>query len=580
MQRRTKLAFGVLFLFSALFLLVLVGLVRLVSGGNHVQVPDNALLVLHLNGSYEDAPPGPDFQLPFLESGPNTLQGLRETLDRARDDRRIRGVVVNVWNLNVGWGVAQELREALQAFRSSGKPLTAFMETASDKDYYVAVAADKVYLAPEGMLLLNGLSMDAQFIKDTLEKLGVEADYHNIGEYKTAVEMYTRSNMSPAHREALSSILDSLYSQMLAAIGEGRKLTREEVAAYIDDFTISGSRLVEAKMVDGLMYYDEVLDSLKQPGEEEASVIELGDYSKASESTIDLETGPKIAVLYVSGEIHSGESGRGGMFGGESVGSDTILEAARAIRKDDDIKALVLRVNSPGGSSLAADQMWRELMRTKKKMPIVVSMSDLAASGGYWIATAGDTIVAQPGTITGSIGVFMGKLNLAGLMDKVGVEVETVSRGRYAEMFSPFKKFNPDELKKVDAMLSETYETFLNKVSVARNMTRAEVDAVARGRVWTGEQARERKLVDELGGMDRAIALAREKANLAADSAVRVVAYPRDESFFGRIMGQLGVHSSLELRSELRPLQTLLKSEEMAMDPGPQALLPFIPNIQ
>jgi protease-4 len=578
MRRSTRITLGIVLFCGILLVTGMVGLVRVAMRGGAARIANNSLLVLHLSGDYADHAPAGDF--PFASLGSRkTLPSVRSALEKARADSRIRGVVLDISGLTVGWGAAQELREAIKDFRSSGKQVVAFMEVATDKDYYVAVAADKVYLAPQGTLFLNGLVMEAQFLKDTLRKVGIEADMHHIGEYKSYSETFTRSTMSDAQKEVLNALVDSIYGQLIDAIADGRKLTREEVEAFINDFSPSPSRVVEARLIDGLEYYDQVIDHLKLAGEDKPSLVEYKDYTKVKSRSLGLETGPQVAVLYVSGQIVSGESGRGGLTGGETVGSETIVDAIHDIRDDDDIKAVVLRVDSPGGSALAADIMWRELTLLRQKKPIVVSMGTLAASGGYWIATAGDAIVAQPGTLTGSIGVVFGKFNISGLLDKVGFHVETVSRGKYATMFSPLQSFTPDELNKVDAMLRDTYDMFLDRVAKARNMSPMDVDAVARGRVWTGEQARERKLVDELGGMDEAIALAKQRAKIDDQAQVDLVMYPQEGSFLERLLDQLGASSQVSMRPEVQKALELLSPERSQVEEGPQAILPFIPIV-
>jgi len=590
MRRSSKFAFGFLMILFLMGVFVVFGMVRLATRGEVSQVQDHSLLVLDLSGDFRDRAPGESLIFPGMDETSNTLLSVQSALKEAKDDEKIRGILMDVGGLQLGWGAAQEIRDAILDFKESGKSVTAYMEVGQAKDYYVAVVADKLYLAPAGMLFLNGLSAEAQFYQNTLEMIGVEADYHNIGKYKSAVESYTRSDMSEAHREALSTLLDSLYSQLISGIAQGRHLSEAEVEAFIDDFSISGGRLVETRIVDGLFYRDQVLETLRESEFEEPALITLGDYRRLRGGGLTGGSGPKIAILYVGGEIHSGESGTG-LFGGESVGSDTISEAAKAIMEDEDIQAVVVRLDSPGGSALAADIMWRDISRLKEKGPVIMSMSNLAASGGYWIATAGDAIVAQPGTITGSIGVFMGKMNLGGrdgldggevkegLTDKLGIGVDVVSRGRYAQMFSAFRMFSTAEVDKIDEMLHETYDTFLNKASTARGMTTAEVHEVAQGRIWTGEQALKRSLVDKLGGLPVAVAMAKEMANLEAGKQYPLAIFPREKSLLERILSQLGMIVQVKVDPRLQHLASLLSEEQTLLDPGPQALLPFIPNI-
>lgn len=580
MQRSSKVMFGILAVFGVVFIVAGLGLVALLTYEGSPDIAPGSLLVLELSGKYRDAAPDEDSTLAFLGTDHDTVYDIRSALRKAKVDARVRGAILKIGALNVGWGVAQEIRECLLDFRASGKQVTAFMESGSNKEYYVAVAADKIYLAPEGTLFLNGLTMEAQFFKDTLAKVGIEADMHTIGKYKGAPEAYTRSSLSDAQREVLNSMIDEFYSQLVTAVAQGRNLSEEAVRSAIDDFTFSPARAVEAKLLDGLLYYDQVLDGLKRPDEETPALVDLDEYERVDPQSLHLETGTQIAVLNISGEIRSGKSGRFGLFGREVVGSGTIVEALKEIRRDKDTKAVVVRISSPGGSSLASDIMWREISLLSKEKPVVVSMSDVAASGGYWVATAADTIVAQPGTITGSIGVFMGKFNVSELMDKVGVNVEVVSRGQYAQLLSPLRGFSEEELEKVTAMLQETYDTFVDRVAKSRKMSPHEVDQVARGRVWTGVQAKELGLVDELGGFDAAIDLAKEHAHIEASEDVRLVHYPEGDTLLAQVLETLGFSTEKALGPELSRVMSLASSQDVrSQAPGPWAMLPFIPLV-
>lgn len=576
MQRSTKLVLTFVGVSSLMMLGVILFSVMVIGRAGTTRVPDNAWLVLGLAGDLPDIAPEEPFPFPGLNSPPLTLVDVRYALGKAKEDRRVRGVLLNLSNFSAGWAVTQELREVIEDFRDSGKQVITYMESGADKDYYLALATDKIYLAPEGTLFLNGLSLEAQFYKDTLDKVGVEAEFYHVGEYKSAPDSYTRNTMSDSHREVLNAIAESLYQQLLKAMASGRKITLEEAQAFIDDFSLAGPKLVESRIIDGLQYEDDVLKELNAG--EDPETLSVSDYLKSLQDP--LVQGESLAVLYVSGEIRSGESSPGGLASSTSVGSDTIKEAMKDLEDDEDVKGLLVRIDSPGGSALAADVIWHSIMayKARTQKPVVVSMSNLAASGGYWIATAGDEIVAHPGTLTGSIGVFFGKFSLKGLFEKVGANVEVVSRGRYADMFNPIRHFNEAEAIKVNQWLRTTYDTFLDRVSKARGMTPADVDAVAQGRVWTGEQALDKKLVDALGGFDESLKRLKAKANITPEQKVSLSFYPQSDNVLQRLARQLTVESSPMLPAQAKNLlRTFAQAEQDARseEPAPMALIPF-----
>lgn len=581
MQKCLKLFLG-LTLLGLVLMVVLMGLaVRTLSRPTApMQVEQGTWLVLPVSGSFPDAPPEEPLPFPGMEDPVLTLATLRSTLQRAAADGRIKGLLLEINGLDSGWGATQELRDAIKTFRKSGKQVVTWMESAAEKEYYLASVADQVFLAPEGILLLNGLSVESTFFKGTFEKLGIQADFHAIGEYKSAPESFTRTSMSEPHREMLDAITGSLYQQLLVGIGEGRKLSAEEVAERIDRFDLSGPALVESRLIDGLQYADQVLAGLGSAGDAPPT-LELGEYSK----TLGVQSGgAPVAILYVRGEIASGESRPGGFSGSSTVGAETILDAMKELEAQDDLKGLVVRIDSPGGSAVAADLMWRAIMHFKErtKLPVIVSMGSMAASGGYWIATVGDKVVAWPGTLTGSIGVFFGKFTFQGLQEKIGARSEQVSRGKYADMFSTTRPFNEDEVKKVGTWLRITYDNFIDKVGKARGMSPAEVDAVARGRVWTGEQALERKLVDALGGFDTALELLRAQAGMEPQAELELRFFPSSGDLLDRLEARLSQLSSARLMAPLgvsarRALDVVSSLPDPATDWElvPQARLPW-----
>jgi protease IV len=487
-------------------------------------------LYLDLDGEIPEQPP---VELPsFLERRPPTLRTLVDSIDRAGHDSKVDALVLRVSFLpDSGWGKVQELRDAVARFRKSGKPAYAHVEMIGNKEYYLATACSKIYAVPNAIVDVSGLRSETTFFANTLEKLGVQAQFEGVGKYKNAPNQFTQTGFTEPHREQMDALLDSFYGEYARAIGAARKKTAEEVQALVDGGPYDGKTALAAGLVDELLYADQLRERLK-----DAESVTPGRYAKASSSHgFGFDRRPRIAVVYAVGEIVGGES-QGGAFGGQVAGSDTVAAALKQAREDDTIRAIVLRVDSPGGSGVASDVIWREAVLAREKKPLVISMGDLAASGGYYIAMAGDSIVAQPGTITGSIGVFGGKFTLRGLYDKLGITKEILVRGRYADLFSEYEPWDDEERTKFRGLMVSFYEEFVRKAAEGRKMTYEDVDAVAQGRVWTGAEALEHGLVDKLGGMDVAVAVAKERAKIDADDEVTLVLVPERKGLIETIL--------------------------------------------
>jgi protease IV len=480
----------------------------------------------------------------FVDRGSDSLRGFASALRRAKTDTRITSVLLMPGGLDSPyWARLQELRDAVVDFRSSGKPVTAFLEYGSDREYYLASAADKIYLMPSSSLDLTGLAAYEIFLRGTFDKLGAYPDFIHIGDYKTATNQLTETRMTPAHREMSESLNQDMFAQLVRAIADGRKKSEAEVRRLIDDGPFLPKAALEAGLVDGVAYLDELDDVVPvlRRGGDPVNWVETDEYGTDTDG-VRLRRRPRIAVLYAVGTI---VSGRGGFdpTDGELIGSDTIVEEIRRIRKDRSVRGIVLRIDSPGGSSVASDVILRELQLTKKDnpdRPIVVSMSDLAASGGYYIALAGDEIVAQPGTLTGSIGIYTGKIVYRGTLEKIGITAEPVTAGANAGIYSPLSTFTPAQRLKIEAFMRDFYNGFLDKTAESRHKTRDEVHQLAQGRVWTGAQAKERGLVDRLGGLDEAIAAVKELAEIDPEDAVETVVYPRRRTFYEALSDQFG----------------------------------------
>ena len=460
----------------------------------------------------------------------DTVGSVVDVLRKAKVDERIDAVVL-LPPLQPGlWGKTQEIRDAILDYKESGKPIVAYLEYGGGQQYYIATAADSVYLTPSSPLDLVGVASYELFLRDALDSLGTHPDMLHAGDFKTASNLYTESTFTPEHREMAQSLNRDLYEQLVSGIAIGRKMTEPHVRDLIDKGPFVPNDAVAEGLVDGLFYEDEVAAQL--PLSDSASHrLSYRDYQQLDAGSLGLDRGPEIAVVYVVGAINFGGSGID-LSGTAVVGSETMVRAIRQARDESSIEAIVVRVDSPGGVAIASDIIWRELQMAREEKPVVVSMSDVAASGGYYIAAPADVVVAQPATLTGSIGVVGGKLAIGGTLEKLGINVEAVSDGTVAEMNSPFSAYTAETRGRVQRQIDVTYETFLQRVADGRDMTRDEVHAIAQGRVWTGRQAKDRGLVDELGGLRRALAIAKERAGIDPDREVTVVPYPRPRSLF------------------------------------------------
>ena len=459
------------------------------------------------------------------------LDGLR----RARSDQRVRALVAKVGGRPIGLATVQEIRRAVEEFRDAGKLTVAWAETfgefsAGNVPYYLATAFDTVYLQPSGDLGLTGIAMERLFLRGALDHLGVDVQVAKRHEYKSAAEQLTERSFSGPAREATQRLAESVIGQLAEAISERRRIEPAEVRTLIDRGPFLAEQARQAGLVDELGYRDEVYARVRKQAGPDAVLMQLGRYqrSRALAERARRLPNPKqrhVALIYATGPIRRGRSGRGLLSGG-AMGSDTISAALRAAADDDSSRAIVLRVNSPGGSYVASDTIWREVVRARNAgKPVVVSMGDVAASGGYYISMGADAIVAQPGTVTGSIGVLSGKPVLGELLGRAGVTTDSVTEGAHSGMFATTRPFSEEEWALVNDWLDHIYADFTGKVASGRRMSAERVHDLARGRVWTGADALAHGLVDEIGGLDRAAAIARRRAALPVAAPLRV--YPR-----------------------------------------------------
>ncbi|MCW2944411.1 MAG: signal peptide peptidase SppA, type [Actinoallomurus sp.] len=494
----------------------------------------NAALVLELDlteGIVEGQPAGPVSAL--LTMRRTHLEDVLDGLRRARTDPRVRALIVKIGGHRIGLAMAQELREAVRAFRDSGKLTVAWAESFGEVSrgtvpYYLASAFQRICMQPSGDLALTGVALEEPFFNEALGKIGVTPRFAKRHEYKTAANTFMERTYTPEHEEMSGRLVASAGEQVVAGIAAGRGLPEERVRQLIDQAPLLGSEALDAGLVDRLAYRDEVYAELRAAFGEDVRLRYVSRYNRTQglAKRIPRPQHDAVALIQGQGPIRLGRSGRGALPGrGSSIGSETISAAFRAAVKDARVKAIVFRVDSPGGSYVASDTIWREVVLAREAgKPVIVSMGNVAASGGYFVAAPADAIVAQPGTLTGSIGVLVGKPVVGELLDRLGIGLGSVEQGAHARMYAPTRDFTAEEWTRVNIFLDRVYDDFVGKVAEGRGLSRERVDELARGRVWTGADAHERGLVDELGGLGLAMDLARKRSGLPAGAPVR--AYP------------------------------------------------------
>jgi protease IV len=516
-------------------------------------IRDNSLLTLRVAGALPDYTPDDPFKKFF--GGPDqSLTGLVMQFKKAKVDKRIKAVLLDINLSNVGWGKAEELRDAITDFRSSGKPVYAYIEFGLNKEYYIATACDKIIVPPPGELFINGLAADVMFFRGSLDKLGIYPDIFQIGKYKSAGDTFTQKQMTDAHREYINSMLDDLYNRYVNAIAQARHKTPDEVRALIDNAPYNAVKAKEAGLIDEALYRDDVEKQFKQmlgyKDNDTFTPVRSSEYHDVSPESLGLNKGERIAVIFATGDIGSGSS-ENSPSGDQSIGSETVAKALNDAAADKSIKAVVLRVDSPGGSGLASDIIWHAVEATNQKKPVVVSMSDVAASGGYYISASASKIIAQPSTITGSIGVVAGKPVLRGFYDWLGISNEYVLRGKTAGMFRETEKFSDEERAKFEEWIKNTYyQDFVPKVAKGRKKDAQYIDSIAQGRVWTGQQAKDRGLVDDFGGLDKAIEVAKQLAKIPADKGVERVILPYPQTFLQQLLSGSSENANTELEKQ------------------------------
>jgi protease-4 len=567
---------------TVILALIIVGIIVAASGEKEVEVePGSVLHMAFTTPITERTPNNPLAGLSFLGLNSDKSTGLNDILaniKKAKTDPNIKGIFLDESYMTSGQATTEEIRNALINFKKSGKFVIAYSEIYTQGFYYLASVADKVYMNPKGIFEFTGFSQQVTFLKGALDKLGIEVQIIKVGTYKSAVEPLFLTKMSEPNRLQVTSYLGSLYDHFLTGISKSRGINKDSLFNYANSGRVQFPEdAVKLKLIDGLKYKDELLDELRQRTgkgkKEDIASVDLDEYTKSkTDGNTDEDNSSKnrIAIVYASGDI------TGGQGDDNSIGSERISKAIRKVRLDNKVKAVVLRVNSPGGSSLASDVIWREVALTKKVKPIIVSMGDYAASGGYYISCAADSIFAEPNTITGSIGIFAVLPNMQKLFnDKLGVTFDGVKTGKYADLGDVSRPLTPEERAILQNNVNHGYDDFTKAVAAGRGKTQAYVNSIGQGRVWTGAQAIKIGLVDRLGNINDAIASAAKKAKL---KNYNLVSYPEQKSFFKQLDSDVtGQMKTKMLKSELGDnyrVYEQLKGLTQIMR-SPQARLPY-----
>jgi protease IV len=529
--------------------LVLIGMVIAVVAviGSKGKVPSKTILEANFEQALmEDVPETPSARLLLHEK--QTLRDVVDAIDRGAVDDRVVGIIAKIGAAPMGMAQTQEIRDAVVRFRSHKKFAVAYSETFGEFGpgngaYYLATAFDHIYLQPSGDVGLTGIIMESPFIKDALSKLGVTFHGDHRYEYKNALNFLTETKYTDAHKEAMTAIMTSWFNQMKYGICDARQIAPDKFQAIVDAGPYLGKEAVDAKLVDAVAYRDEVYGKVKSQAGNGAELLYLDKYLSRAGRPHD--SGKTIALVFGVGGVTRGKSNYDPVQGSQNMGSDTVAGAIRAATEDKNVKAILFRVDSPGGSYVASDTIWREVVRARQAgKPVIVSMGNLAGSGGYFVAMAADKIVAEPGTITASIGVLGGKMLTSGLWDRVGLSWDEIHQGENATMFTGTHDYTPAEWSRFQAWLDRVYVDFTSKVADGRKLPKEKVLEIAKGRIWSGQDAKNLGLVDELGGYQTALRLAKKAVGVSDGEEVKIVVFPRPKSFIESLMQRGGPENS------------------------------------
>ncbi|MCJ8164519.1 signal peptide peptidase SppA [Pontibacter sp. E15-1] len=573
-----------LLVFFFIGVLLLIGIAASSASSDEVKVAEGSVLELKLDKPIaERDPDNPFAELGFSFGAFSSTDGLDEikiAIRRAKADDNVEGIFLNMTFVDAGMAKLEEIRNELIDFKKSGKFVVSYADVSTEKAYYLASVADKIYLNPVGTVEFNGMSSEMYFFKRMLDKLGIEAQIFKVGTYKSAVEPFFLEQASEANREQLNSFLNSINNYQLQQIAKSRSVQVSELKNVQDNLLVRDP--ADAKkynLITDVGYYDEAINYMKDkigiPETDKMELVQLKKYKKVK-GNIEVSTSKnRIAVIYAEGDIVDGDGDE------DNIGSRRFADALRDARLDEKVKAVVLRISSPGGSALASDVIWREVQLTREKKPVIASMSDVAASGGYYIAMGCDTIVAHPNTITGSIGVFGVIPNVKGFLnDKLGITVDHVSTGKFSDMPTITRPMTAQEQEIVQHQIDQIYETFTSKAAKGRNMSQDKLKEYASGRVWSGIEAKQRNLVDVFGGLEDAIAIAAKKANIEDD--YRLKALPARKSFIEEMFGNLGAQAREQsIKAEMGELYPYYKLyKKVGTLQGAQARMPYDLSIE
>jgi protease-4 len=551
------LVVGVLLVGFTLLVLVFAAVRFAGSYGNRPSsVAEDSTVVLDLSGDVPERLPA-EIPIPILESqrGMSVLQ-VWDTFRRAAADSRVRGILFEPHSLDIGWAKMEEIHDEIVKFRKSGKPIVTFLRNPTAREYYLASATDKIFIAPEDSLDLKGLRAESMYFKQTLDKLGVKAEVIHAGKYKDAGDIFTQTSMSPETREVLNAVLDQYYGNLIATVAEGRKKQPDAVRALMDDGPFLARDALAGGLVDSLGYEDQAVGDLQNRlKQSELKRVSARAYVKG----LLPAGGNRIALIVGQGEITAGSGNESA--DDESFTGTGFIKLLKQVENDSSIQGVIMRIDSPGGDAVASDDILHEVKNLSKKKPLVISMSDTAASGGYYVSVTGDPIIAYPNTLTGSIGVIFARFALRGLYDKIGVDAQILTRGKNADIDSAYVPLSDAERQKLAGQIDAFYRAFVSHVADGRKKTFDQIEPLAQGRVWVGAQAKENGLVDQLGGLDRAVEILKERAHMSASERVTLVPYPGRRSIFDQVFSRADPAAEVQLRLEKilgkLPLQAL-----------------------
>jgi len=528
-------------------LILIFAVVRIASsfGEKPVAVADGSTVIFKLEGALPERTP-PEIPLPMFEAQtPMAVHEVWETFRRAANDSRVKAIIFEPRDLGIGWAKMEEIHDEILQFRKSGKPIVSYLRAPGAREYYLATATDRIYIAPEDSLDLKGLRVEALFLKNTLDKLGVKADVVHAGKYKDAGDILTQTAMSPETREVLNDILDQYYGDLVDTIAKGRTKPADDVRQIIDRGPFMAKEALSNGLVDVLGYEEQASEELRNRLKQtELKKVSAKSYLKANPQPGGVVR--RIALVVGEGEITRGSGNSSS--DDENFTSAAFVKLLKQVEDDSTIKGVIMRVDSPGGDGTASDDILHEAKNLSKKKPLVISMSDLAASGGYFVSVTGDPIVAYPNTLTGSIGVVFARMSLHGLYDKIGVTKQGLTRGHFADLDSDYAPLNDEQRQKISSQIDSFYTMFISRVADGRKKSFDQIAPLAQGRVWLGAEAKTNGLVDELGGLDRAVELIRQKAHFASSDKIVLVPYPGKRSVFDMLFNRTDESAAMETK--------------------------------